>query len=119
MRARYWMMMTAFFLLGCRSDADKMAEFCLNFEKAVATSKTCQAMSQAVGNELDKRVVLYDTQLCRTTTACLPCKKASRDLLGRCGQDSDTRPVLERMNFSDTLRKSAQEAQEEKPWSFE
>ena len=119
MRARYWMMITAFFLVGCRSDADKMAEFCLSFEQQVTNAQTCQEMAQSLGNELDKRIVLYDTQICASTTACLPCKKASIALLGRCGQDPDMRPVLDRLNFSDTLRQSTQEPQENKTWSLE
>ncbi len=117
MRARYWLMMTAFFLAGCRSDADKMAEFCLNFEAAVNTSQDCGSMAQALGNVLDQGSVLYDTQICADTTACLPCRKASLTLLGQCGQDSQMRPILDKMNFSDALRK--QDDAPDDSWSFE
>jgi len=117
MRARYWLMITAFFITGCRSDADKMAEFCLNFEAAVKGSQDCSSMAQAIGNELEKNIILYDTQVCAQTTACLPCRKASITLLGQCGQDPQMRPILDKMHFSDALRK--QDEAPDDSWSLE
>ncbi len=103
MRARCLMMLTAFFLCGCRSDADKMAEFCLNFEAIVVEASDCVRMSEALGHELDRHIVLYETNLCEKTTACLPCRKAAQKLLSECGQDASMRPVLDRMQFSKTI----------------
>lgn len=106
MRARYLVMLTAFFFVGCRSDADKMAEFCLNFENAVNRSEDCAQMASLIQKELDKTVVLYDTTLCETTTACLPCKKASRRLLSECSHADEMQPVFKQMNFSKALSRA-------------
>ena len=106
MRTQIWMMMTAFFILGCCSDADKMAEFCLNFETAVSGAQDCLEMSSRLTQVLDQSIVLYDTTLCNTTTACLPCRKGARRMLSECGTDPAMRPTLDSMYFSNSLRSS-------------
>ena len=108
MRAQTWMMITAFFVLGCRSDADRMAEFCLNFEAAIASTDDCSAMAAAIQHEIDKPILLSDSPLCQTTTACLPCRKGARKLLSLCGTDPAMRPVLDQMHFSNRLQETAQ-----------
>ena len=104
MRAHYWMMITAFFVLGCRSDADKMAEFCLQFEAAIEKTDDCNAMSDALKAVIDQRIIIYDSKLCESTTACLPCLEGTRKLLSMCGTDPSMRPVLDRMHFSHILQ---------------
>lgn len=104
MRAHSWMMMTAFFVLGCRSDADKMAEFCLQFEAAIEESGDCNAMSEALKAVIDQRIIIYEPNLCESTTACLPCREGTRKLLSMCGSDPAMRPILDRMHFSHVLQ---------------
>lgn len=96
--------MTAILAAGCRSDADRMAEFCLNFDSIVQTASSCQEMSQNLEQMLDaSQPQLKDRSLCATTTACLPCKSAVRTMLGQCGNEPDLKPVLGKMHFSNAL----------------
>lgn len=92
-------------LMGCRSDADRMAEFCLNFDDAVKNAQSCEEMSANVDGLLKKNQPrLRERSICLDGTACLPCKQAVRIMLGECGNDPVLRPVLDEMNFSRTLR---------------
>ncbi|MBQ8035815.1 MAG: hypothetical protein IJ268_02375 [Proteobacteria bacterium] len=95
---------------GCRSQADKMAEFCLGFDEAVQGSSECAEMAKKLTEHLDAvQPKLNDHDLCTETTACLPCRKGVRDMLTRCGHDPALRPVFDRLHFSKTLRAVAED----------
>lgn len=99
---------------GCRSEADKMAEFCLNFDAEVKASSDCRDMA----NRLDRLLAppqpqLKNRNICSDTTACLPCKSAAREMLKQCGYDSDMKPILAKMHFSNTLRKQLEQVPNE------
>lgn len=96
--------MTVVLLFGCRSDADRMAEFCLQFDNIVQTASSCHEMSENLEHMLDApQPQLKDRSLCASTTACLPCKNAVRTMLGQCGSEPDMKPILEKMRFSKAL----------------
>lgn len=101
-------------LSGCQSDADRMAEFCLGFVKAAEDARgDCAQMAQSIQNLIgENNATIRQTDVCQTTTACLPCRKAVRLMLSQCGTDKDFRPVLDNFHFSDTLRKSADAAEQ-------
>lgn len=99
------LIMTLLGVCGCRSQADRMAEFCLGFDEAVQSSKDCEEMAQKLTKHLDGvQPKLNDHDLCKETTACLPCRTGVRDMLTNCGHDPALRPVLDRLHFSKTLR---------------
>ena len=92
--------------MACQSDADRMAHFCLDFEKAVNVSEDCAVMAEAVSRHLDApQPKLRDRYLCEEGTACLPCREAVRRMLKLCGTSDTLRPVLDRMHFSSALQK--------------
>ena len=93
-------------LTGCRSDADRMAEFCLMFDNVVQNARNCEQMSVNVGHLMrNLQSKLRERNVCLNgTTACSPCKKAVRTMLGQCGNDPALRPVLDEMHFSESLR---------------
>ncbi len=91
---------------GCRSEADRLTEFCIHFDQEVQASQDCHEMASRLGELLSPPQPHFrDMDLCEDTKACLPCKKAVRDMLRQCGYDPELRPVLDRMTFSKTLRK--------------
>ena len=94
-----------FGLTGCRSDADHMAEFCLNFEQAVKTDD-CQEMAKNMDILLaEPQPRLRDNAICEDTTACLPCRVAVREMLKKCGQNEAVSNVMKQnMHFSTLLR---------------
>lgn len=92
-------------LTACRSEADKMAEFCLKFDAQVQASSDCHDMSQRLQQLLSPpQPRLHDDAICLQTTACRPCKKAVRDMLRQCGYDENLKPVRDQMHFSDALK---------------
>lgn len=96
---------SAICLAGCRSDADRMAEFCLRFDEIVKSSSDCSVMSKQVDELLDPpQPMLRERNICSSTTACLPCRSAVREMLVRCGTEDEMKPVLHRMHFSKSLR---------------
>ena len=98
------LLIAAIVVVGCRSDADRMAEFCLNFDSIVQSASSCQEMSQNLEQMLNApQPQLKDRSLCATTTACLPCKSAVRTMLGQCGNEPALKPVLGKMHFSNAL----------------
>lgn len=107
------LLVLTFLLSSCRSQADHVAEFCLAFEAQIESSDDCATMAKNLAKLLDESPSRhYAEGICRDTTACLPCKKASLRLLGRCGHDDDMRPILDAMHFSNALRQeSAVESQ--------
>lgn len=95
-------------LAACRSDADRMAQFCLDFERAVDLSNgDCSIMAQEIYKQIDSHSTkLRQTDVCLKTTACRPCRNAVRTMLAQCGYDDDFKPVIEQFQISDTLRRS-------------
>ena len=105
MRRLYLAILLPFLLSGCRSDADRMAEFCLRLAQEVDAASDCGDMAARVGAVLDgDQPALRQLDVCEATSACLPCKHAARVMLVRCGTDDAMRPVLDRMHFSQALR---------------
>ena len=105
-RVIYIFLLLSLYICGCRSDADRMAEFCLQFEAATHGSD-CEQIAHDLGALLDApQPALRDAHLCERSTACLPCKRGARDLLRLCGQDPSVRAELDKMHFSTTLRAS-------------
>ena len=93
-------------MMGCRSEADRLTEFCIHFDKEVQASSDCHDMSMRLGELLSPPQPHFrDTDLCEDTEACLPCRKAVREMLKQCGYDPELRPILDQMTFSKTLRK--------------
>lgn len=93
---------------GCRSDADKMAQFCIELDGAVERAPGCGQMARDVAAVLDgNRFLLSDVGLCVETPACYPCRRAVSGILGSCGYSEAMSGVLERFHFSGTLRKMA------------
>ena len=92
-------------LTSCRSDADRMAEFCLNYETAVKT-EDCAEMAANMNQLLaEPQPRLRDTSVCEETTACLPCRNAVREMLKKCGQDEAVLEIMKnQMHFSTALR---------------
>ena len=91
-------------LSGCRSDADLMAEFCLDLAEASKT-ESCTEMADRMNQILDRQQPrLRDTSICTDTTACMPCRVGVREMLKRCGYDEAMKPVLQKMHFSSSLR---------------
>ena len=104
------LIITLFGVCGCRSQADRMAEFCLGFDEAVQSSKTCEEMAKKLTDHLNGvQTKLNDHSLCTETTACLPCRKGVRDMLTQCGHDPAMRPVLDKLHFSKTLREISED----------
>lgn len=92
--------------LGCRSEADRMAEFCIRFDAEVRDASDCRDMSLRLAQLLSPpQPQLRDTDICTDTRACVPCRNAVRDMLKRCGYDPEMKPILDQMTFSNTLRK--------------
>ena len=89
----------------CRSDADRMAEFCLNYEAAVKTDD-CSEMAKNMDLLLtEPQPRLRDTTICDKTTACLPCRVAISEMLKKCGQDEAVSMIMKsKMHFSRSLR---------------
>jgi hypothetical protein len=82
-----------------------MAEFCLNYEKAVKEAANCKDMADRLDALLSPpQPRLNDRRLCADTTACLPCRVAANEMLKQCGYDEEMRPIFERMHFSKSLR---------------
>ncbi|MBR4986494.1 MAG: hypothetical protein IKY83_12230 [Proteobacteria bacterium] len=97
-------------VFGCRSQADRMAEFCLGFDEAVQAASDCADMAKRLEQHLDRvHTKLNDHALCTDTTACLPCRKGVRDMLTQCGYDPAMRPVLDRLRFSKALREVSED----------
>ena len=92
-------------LTGCRSDADRMAEFCLGFEQAVKT-ENCQEMAKNMDVLLaEPQPRLRDPSICEESTACLPCRVAVREMLKKCGQDEEVSAMMkQKMHFSTLLK---------------
>ena len=90
---------------GCRSDADQMAEFCLNYEAAVRTEDCTEMASNMRILLAEPQPRLRDTSVCEKTTACLPCRAAVREMLKKCGHDEAVSEIMKtRMHFSTALR---------------
>ena len=93
---------------GCRSEADKMAEFCLQYAQIVETHTDCRHLASAMTAFIEApHPKLRDGKVCENSTACLPCRKAARDMLKSCGYAPEMRSVLDKMQFSDALREAA------------
>ncbi|MCL2326742.1 MAG: hypothetical protein FWC40_09650 [Proteobacteria bacterium] len=105
MRA-YSMVILAFVVFGCRSEADRLAEYCLSLEAMVVASEDCEAMAQALHGL--PAGTYYDGDLCAKTTACLPCRKGAVEMLRRCGASESFRPLLDAWHFSAALRSAAE-----------
>ena len=101
-------------MIGCRSDADQMAEFCLKYE-AVSQANDCTEMASRLDQLLaDPQPRLRDTSVCEKTTACLPCKKAILEMLRKCGQDDKIAEIMKtRMHFSTALRNQTGSTEDE------
>ncbi len=105
-------------LSGCRSDADQMAEFCLNYEKVIHTDD-CDEMAKRLDQLLaEPQPRLRDNSVCEETTACLPCRVAVREMLKKCGQNQAVSDIMkQKMHFSTMLREQAvQPAQKDLPF---
>ena len=90
----------------CQSQADIMAEFCLGMDQDVQTSSQCDDMAQRINTRLKNAKSIRDNKVCQSSTACLPCKHAIREILAQCGYTPEIKPLLEQMHFSTTLRES-------------
>ena len=101
-------------LSSCRTEADKMAEFCLSFEQITQNTEDCTQMATQLDTFLQSpHPKLKDDQICANSTACLPCRQAVRKLLQTCGHAPEMRPVLDKMTFSKTLRTDLPSTQNE------
>ena len=100
-----FLFLVCFFVAGCRSDADRMAEFCLSFDSAVDAATDCADLAGRVDALISSDMPRFRRDdVCSTSTACLPCRQAVRKMLVQCGYDEALRPVLDKMHFSRTLR---------------
>lgn len=115
MKFFFILIIAAWTLTGCRSDADYMAEFCLNFDKTVSLAgDDCSDMAQRLTHFLDdSHTKIADHEVCNHSTACLPCQSAVNRMLRHCGYDEALKPIYQRMHFSKTLRHSMTTSQEE------
>lgn len=92
-------------LSGCRSDADVMAEFCLNFVKATETEDCHQMASNLDALLSPEQPRIRDKSVCEKTTACLPCRKGVEVLLRNCGQNQEVIKRLQKeVQYSTTLK---------------
>ena len=92
-------------LSSCRSDADRMAEFCLNYEAAVKTDDCTEMAANMRVLLAEPQPRLKDTSVCDKTTACLPCRVAINEMLKKCGQDEAVSEIMKtQMHFSTALR---------------
>lgn len=90
-----------------------MAEFCLSFVQITENSHNCPQLAADLSAFLDApHPKLKNDQICAQTTACLPCREAVRTMLQTCGHAPEMRPVLDRMQFSKTLRQELQTEQD-------
>ena len=97
-------------LYGCRSEADRMAEFCMHFESATQDTDGCAVMAERLVALLDdNQTYLKDTSVCEKPKACDSCKRGVHKMLRLCGHDDALKPVLSRMHFSTTLREQTSE----------
>ena len=97
-------------LCSCRSEADRMAEFCMHFEEATNGTEDCAVMAQRLTTLLESpQTYLKDTAVCETPKACDSCKRGAHKMLRLCGHDEAMKPVLSQMHFSTTLREQKDE----------
>ena len=83
-----------------------MAEFCLNYDKEVQASVDCKDMARRLDELLSPPQPHFrNMDICTDTKACVPCRKAARDMLKRCGYEPELKPILDQMTFSNSLRK--------------
>ena len=101
-------------VVACRSDADRMAQFCLDLDRAVESAQgNCAQMAQNIRSQIDGHSeTLSRLDVCKKTTACRPCRKAVTQMLARCGYDDEFSPIVQRFHFSDSLRQSFGHADE-------
>ena len=97
-------------LCSCRSEADRMAEFCMHFEEATDGTEDCTVMAQRLTALLESpQPYLKDAAVCDTPKACDSYKRGAHKLLCLCGHDETMKPVLSQMHFSTTLREQKHE----------
>ena len=93
---------------GCRSDADRMAEFCFGLDEVAQKTTDCVEMAHDLNALIDAHSArLADDAVCASTPACRPCRPAVRVMLRECGYDPAFETALRRMHFSDALRPNA------------
>ena len=90
----------------CQSQPHIMAEFCLGMAQDAQTSAQRDDMPQRINMRLKNAKSIRDNKVCQSSTACLPCKHAIREILAQCGYTPEIKPLLEQMHFSTTLRES-------------
>lgn len=101
-------------LTSCRTETDRMAEFCIHFVEAVEISQgDCEEMSNRIAAlEDSSRAEIRNLDVCRESTACAPCRKAVRTMLAQCGYDSAMQPIFKRFHFSESLRRISESPQD-------